>query len=351
MKLYNYSENNELDIINLKKNLMKNKKGSTTSKESDIPSIVKQNINTYLEKIFEDNIRAILENKCKFIKFPFSPEIYYKKIQINENYVIKVIQGEETVQEIFKNKYKILFANDFSFLMVNIEKKDDKVSIEAKFSNCNKEIEIDGKTLTVLAHKQIGIDGFFEIKDFKINLFDPNEVDIVFSNINNENANDFKYAVIESKLSPTKIGDMVRHIQKDYNLLKRKYNNIVFLGFVNSNNVQSIKKSHLSKINCVIYGIKNSLLFGKNVSRSIDWDLEKKVNVLSMELNEIKGLIKDLKGALTTLISTVNGLKERVEKLEKRIGEMPSYAEEKKSKEKEMLCKKRERDYTEENEE
>ena len=344
MKLYNYSENNELDIINLKKNLMENKKGSTTSKESDIPSIVKQNINTYLEKIFEENIRTILENKCKFIKVPFSPDIYYKNIQINENHVIKVIQGEETVQEIMKNKYKILFANDFSFSMINIAKKDDKASIEAKFSNCNKEIEIDGKTLTVLAHKQIEIDGFFETKDFKVNLFHPNEVDIVFSNINNENVNDFKYAVIESKLSPNKIGDMVRQIQNDYNLLKRKYNNIVFLGFVNSNNVQSIKKSHLSKINCVIYGIKNSILFGKNVSRSIDWDLEKKVNVLGMELDEIKGLIKDLKGTLTTLISTVNDLKERVEKLEKKNDKRPSYAKKNKSKEK-MLGKKRKRIY------
>ena len=98
MEYIKYQDNFESDITNLKNNLMESKKGSTTSIKSDISSLIEQNINTYIGKIFEDNIRGILINMLNFQKVDIPQDIFYKQLEINKSTVVKVLQNEEKTE-------------------------------------------------------------------------------------------------------------------------------------------------------------------------------------------------------------------------------------------------------------
>ena len=288
MEYIKYQDNFESDITNLKNNLMESKKGSTTSIKSDVSSIVKQNINTYIGKIFEDNIRGILINMLNFQKVDIPQDIFYKQLEINKSTVVKVLQNEEKTENINDNSYKISFGKDFTFSMENLVNKS-KVEIKSDESNVEKTFEIDGNKFVLSKYKQVEMDGFFKIKNFKIDSFDPNEVEIIFTNVNNEELTKCEYAIMEVKLNPKKIEELVEQIKKDSKLLKDMKEKKIFLGFINSTKVSSFKKGTFKDINCVIFGIKNSILFGKNVSRAIDWNLEQKFNEF---VKEIKGAIE-----------------------------------------------------------
>ena len=62
----------------------------------------------------------------------------------------------------------------------------------------------------------------------------------------------------------------------------------IILGFINSDKIKD--ESHynnLKNIKCLIYGIKNSILLGKNITYQIDWDLNIKVKNLEQNINEL----------------------------------------------------------------
>ena len=72
--------------------------------------------------------------------------------------------------------------------------------------------------------------------------------------------------------------------------------NGILLGFFNSDKIQIEKyRNNLKDINCVVYGIKHSMLNGKNVKFFIDWDLIKKIDELSAQIQEIKDYVKQKK--------------------------------------------------------
>ena len=288
MEYIKYQDNYVSDIINLKNDLMEDENGSITSENSDVSSLIEQNINIYIDNIFEDNIRGILVNFLNFQKVDIPQDIFYKQLEINKSTVVKVLQNEEKTENIKDNSYKISFGKDFTFSMENLVNKS-KVEIKSDESNVEKTFEIDGNKFVLSKYKQVEMDGFFKIKNFKIDSFDPNEVETIFANVNNQELTKCECAIMEAKLNPKKIEELVEQIKKDYKLLKDMKEKKIFLGFINSTKVSSFKKGTFKDINCVIFGIKNSVLFGKNVSRSIDWNLEQKFNEF---VKEIKGAIE-----------------------------------------------------------
>ena len=275
MNLLLNSENSAKDIITLKENLMKSNKTQSILSTSDISSTVKEILNTEKEEYFEENIREILINYYNFQRLKFPKNIFVKVIKYNDK-EIEIIQSVEKQVNIRGKKYNILFNDDFEILIKD-ELNNILGKIESKRSNENVELLVNEININISKYKEIEINGFFELKNFKVNLFDDKEISIIYSNIENDEEGKYTHAAIEAKLSHKKTEGLIKQLKKDKHLLDIcEYKSTILIGFINSAKVVPIDfKEKLKNIKCVIYGIKNSIFHGKNVVRPIDWNLER----------------------------------------------------------------------------
>ena len=95
--------------------------------------------------------------------------------------------------------------------------------------------------------KEIEINGLFEDSKFEISSFRVDEIEILFNNVPSL---EYKYAIIEVKLSSHKLFDLINQLKKD--LISRKLLNqnticFVFI-YLNNNDYGEIKKYKLSEI-------------------------------------------------------------------------------------------------------
>ena len=275
MNLLLNSENSAKDIITLKENLIKSNKTQSILSTSDISSTVKEILNTEKEEYFEENIREILVNYYNFQRLKFPKNFYVKVIKYDDK-EIEIIQNVEKQVSIRGKKYNILFNDDFEILIKD-ELNNILGKIESKRSNENVELLVNEININISKYKEIEIDGFFELKNFKVNLFDDKEISIIYSNIENDEEGKYTHAAIEAKLSHKKTEGLIKQLKKDKHLLDIcEYKSTILIGFINSAKIVSIDfKEKLKNIKCVIYGIKNSIFHGKNVVRPIDWNLER----------------------------------------------------------------------------
>ena len=275
MNLLLNSENSAKDIITLKENLIKSNKTQSILSTSDISSTVKEILNTEKEEYFEENIREILVNYYNFQRLKFPKNIFVKVIKYNDK-EIEIIQSVEKQVNIRGKKYNILFNDDFEILIKD-ELNNILGKIESKRSNENVELLVNEININISKYKEIEIDGFFELKNFKVNLFDDKEISIIYSNIENDEEGKYTHAAIEAKLSHKKTEGLIKQLKKDKHLLDiYEYKSTILIGFINSAKILSIDfKEKLKNIKCVIYGVKNSVFHGKNVVRPIDWNLVK----------------------------------------------------------------------------
>ena len=275
MNLLLNSENSAKDIITLKEDLMKSNKTQSILSTSDISSTVKEILNTEKEEYFEENIREILINYYNFQSVKF-PKIIFVKVIKYDDKEIEIIQSVEKQVNIRGKKYNILFNDDFEILIKD-ELNNILGKIESKRSNENVELLVNEININISKYKEIEIDGFFELKNFKVNLFDDKEISIIYSNIENDEEGKYTHAAIEAKLSHKKTEGLIKQLKKDKHLLDIcEYKSTILIGFINSAKIVPIDfKEKLKNIKCVIYGVKNSIFHGKNVVRPIDWNLER----------------------------------------------------------------------------
>ena len=275
MNLLLNSENSAKDIIKLKENLMKSNKTQSILPTSNISSTVKEILNTEKEEYFEENIREILINYYNFQSAKFAKNIFVKVIKYDDK-EIEIIQSVEKQVNIRGKKYNILFNDDFEILIKD-ELNNILGKIESKRSNENVELLVNEININISKYKEIEIDGFFELKNFKVNLLDDKEISIIYSNIENDEERKYTHAVIEAKLNHKKTEGLIKQLKKDKHLLDIcEYKSTILIGFINSAKVVPIDfKERLKNIKCVIYGVKNSVFHGKNVVRPIDWNLVK----------------------------------------------------------------------------
>lgn len=275
MNLLLNSENSEKEIIKLKENSMKSNKTQSILSTSDISSTVKEILNTEKEEYFEENIREILINYYNFQSVKF-PKIIFVKVIKYDDKEIEIIQSVEKQVNIRGKKYNILFNDDLEILIKD-ELNNILGKIESKRSNENVELLVNEININISKYKEIEIDGFFELKNFKVNLFDDKEISIIYSNIENDEEGKYTHAAIEAKLSHKKTEGLIKQLKKDKHLLDiSEYKSTILIGFINSAKIVPIDfKEKLKNIKCVIYGVKNSIFHGKNVVRPIDWNLER----------------------------------------------------------------------------
>ena len=97
----------------------------------------------------------------------------------------------------------------------------------------------------------------------------------------------------------------------------------VILGFINSWDVKD--KRHFNSwynVKCVIYGKKDEKLWGKNIIRPIDWELNKRINDIYNRVNNIDNSVKDIKKDIDEVKGKVdivyNYIKAKMEKGENK---------------------------------
>ena len=319
-----YQTTTETNINYLKKNLMEINDQEEDISKNEAASTVKQIMNTETGIIFEENIRASLEINCNFVKGNLPRDIYYKKLMFDNENVVCVIQNEPITVKIFNKTHTILFAEDRSLLIKNKEGEEIlRVESEESGKNINNK-KIEGKQIFIYKCKELEIDGYYRINNFKKDMFDSNEVTILYSNLNNGEEKNYEYAVIKAKLNPKRFIDLTEKIRSDDRLFKALKKKAIFIGFVNSSKVESIKKYILRGIKCVIYGINKSIFFGKKVSRAIDWDLE-------IEYRELKNTVNVLSNTVNSLTNSVNSLTNIVNEQNKKIEKIFDYIKEQKA--------------------
>ena len=324
-----YQTTTETNINYLKKNLMEINDQEEDISKSEAASTVKQIMNTETGIIFEENIRASLEINCNFVKGNLPRDIYYKKLMFDNENVVCVIQNEPITVKIFNKTHTILFAEDRSLLIKNKEGEEIlRVESEESGKNINNK-KIEGKQIFIYKCKELEIDGYYRINNFKKDMFDSNEVTILYSNLNNGEEKNYEYAVIKAKLNPKRFIDLTEKIRSDDRLFKALKKKAIFIGFVNSSKVESIKKYILRGIKCVIYGINKSIFFGKKVSRAIDWDLEIKYRELNNTVNVLSNTVNSLTNSVNSLTNIVNEQNKKIEKIFDYIKEQKALKENK----------------------
>ena len=293
--------------------------------ESESSSFVGQIPDNEAGIIFEENIRTPLEIYCNFVKTDLPRDIYYKKLIFNNEKVVYVIQNEPITAKINNKKYKILFGKDRSLSIKN-EKGEEIINIKAKKSKEDisylKTDREEREEIFISGYEELEIDGYYRINNFNKDMLDSNEVSILYSNLNNEDDQNYQYAVIEVELNPKRIMDLIETIIDEDRLFKALKKKVLFIGFLNSSNVKPFENNNLKETKCVIYGINNSTFFGKNVSREIDWDLEKK-------FKELKNTVNALNNNVNALTNTVNEINEKIEKIFNYIKEQKTVKEKK----------------------
>ena len=288
---YKFCKRSSNDIKKLKEGLM-----SKSPKTDNSLSLVRQAINETTRKIFEKNIRHILENNYGFKLQKYPEKIFIKKIRINRGDKIQdeeIFQNEEATLNINNKKYIFLFNERFELLIKDSDKKIIH-TILSKDSNKESKINIDDNVVIISPYKEMEIDGYFQIEKFEVDMFDSNEIDILYSNVSKNDEKCFTRTIIEVKLGANKVDNLISQIRKDHHVLKLKNNNgTLVIGFINSNKIKN--KNHFDTLynkKCVIYGIKNSIFCGKEVTYQIDWNLEKRVKSLEAKIDEIYEYIK-----------------------------------------------------------
>jgi hypothetical protein len=197
--------------------------------KSEAASTVKQIMNTETGLIFEENIRTSLEINCNFVKGNLPRDIYYKKIIFDKDNVVCVIQNEPQTVKIFNKTYTILFDEDRRLLIKN-KNGVEVVKVESEKSKKNIGNEtIEGKKIFIFGYKELEIDGYYRINNFNKEMFNSNEVKILYSSLDNEEEKNYEYAVIESKLNPKKFIDLTEQIRSDDRLFKALKKRAIFI--------------------------------------------------------------------------------------------------------------------------
>ena len=154
----------------------------------------------------------------------------------------------------------------------------------------------------------------FNIENFSSIAFDPEEITILYSNINDNNMKLFNQAILEIKLSKNNFCEMVTQLIRDKDIFEKLTKKpILYIGFINSKNIRKkdlkVSKDGLRKLNnCIIFGIKDKMFNGKNVNKFYNWreiekfnKLEENVKLLGNEANELRNEVNELRNEVKQL--------------------------------------------------
>ena len=286
-----YLINSKKKINKLKRDLIK----SSTSIKSN-SAFYKRFKNADIRKIFETNIRQAL-----IVKYN------WKIKKIERQFFYRELFHDKTLDYIIVNKsQKIKIRNEiFIFKLLKdqlIISKDNNTELKMDIPIKEREImefPIINERIKISAQKEIEFDGIFKNKNIDFSKFSE-EVEIIYSNLEDKNINDFNYIITEIKLSANRVNDLIAQIKKDKNIMENILNKkILFVGFINDTKIKFNIEEKIKDIDFILFGLKNGKLTKRDMTQYIDWETIKEFNnkfdMIIHELKSIKNIIKKRK--------------------------------------------------------
>lgn len=120
-------------------------------------------------------------------------------------------------------------------------------------------------------------------------MFDDDEVEIFFSNVNKNEEKELEFAILETQLNPASINDLISQIKRDALFFRSITNEkIVFIGFVGSGEKKRINFKDILNIKCVFYSVKTNILCQRNLLKSVDWITAGNFIKINKKIDELK---------------------------------------------------------------
>ena len=276
---------------------------------------IRRIMNERIGNIFEENIRGCLECEFEFQKSPIERNVEVREIKIKNREGSQFVEKNKSLEiELNGKLISFVLNKDFSVSIVDKETGKEIQKIE--------DDEIETKVLEVgvviFKNTEMEIDGIYNLKrSFDKNVFDKNEVKIIYENIDEDKKYDM--AVTESKLNTNRIGDLIRQIKRNNIFFKKiSEKNVIHLGFINGTNVNSNidLKQKLKDIECIIFGLKNCKLCGRNMERCIDWVTASNVKKIMKDMKKIK---KDMKKIKKDIKKNMENITKNMENISKNL--------------------------------
>ena len=217
--LYNKIMKLKIDLMNPKNPPKKyNVFDSGISDSSKISSIVKKEvakkINSKAGKLFEENVRKILEFNLNWKEGKIKRSFFYREISFL-NKQKKYIIGPHAIKTLPTKDGNFIFKFNKNNKSCEIFKKNNEKKVAIiEDKNNTKEIQIVDKHLCVGVPKEIEIDGLYKGKLFDLSFLED-EIDILYNNIKDKKKID--YVAIEIKLNYNKINELIEQIKKKKN--------------------------------------------------------------------------------------------------------------------------------------
>lgn len=133
------------------------------------------------------------------------------------------------------------------------------------------------KEILIKPITDIEIDGFFE--DIDLTKFNEKEITVLGTNLGKGITKNHynQKAIIEIKLCKEKIQELFEQFKKDKYVFETLLNeSFLFIGFINSKYVdfKELKDitSSLNDLKYILFGVKNSIFAGKDITKFYDWD-------------------------------------------------------------------------------
>ena len=211
--------NSDKEIQKLKQKLM----SKSNESKSDFSSS-RETVNERNGKVFEKNIKYILEIRHYFKKIPHVDKIFMKKIKIyhsGQNFdEYEILLSEEIEVKIRGKNYKVLYDTKHNVLIKDL--KNNEISkITSENANKRTDIIINKIKCEIFPYTEMEFDIYFSMNNFQVNLFDENEVGLIYSNINKDEEKNYTNFIIEVKLNPKKANTLRDQIRKDHHYLSK----------------------------------------------------------------------------------------------------------------------------------
>ena len=100
--------------------------------------------------------------------------------------------------------------------------KNNEISkITSENANKRTDIIINKIKCEIFPYTEMEFDRYFSMNNFQVNLFDENEVGLIYSNINKDEEKNYTNFIIEVKLNPKKANTLRDQIRKAHHYLSK----------------------------------------------------------------------------------------------------------------------------------
>ena len=261
-----------------------------------------------MEKIFKENVSEILREHFGSKNNDIDRNLKYREIKFGEEVRIASLNFPQLI-EIDSVIYLFNMKEDGSLTISrgNIMNNhptviDTRINMHMIFGN---------HELSISKTKNIEMNGTFKIANFNINLFDRNEVSVIYNNVKINEEKPFQYIVIETAFNKASMQDMAIQMKRDKLFLEKMIpKRILYCGIVNIKERDNIFINF--DFDCIILGITNDTLFGKDVSKNYDWENKRDIKSMKAQIRELESRVSAVESRVSAVENVLTQLVEEI---------------------------------------